>query len=147
MTKNRLRKAVLSVLGAWKNWSVFSSDFLDELENKFEGREIKVSAKVCEDLDKNEESLREDVDELPVPIPPTIENNAPAMSTSPQGTWTTANNNIDVQCSNITTNGDTSDDDLDGESIDSIDGEEFDVVDGEYVLDGIEQEKVAQARS
>jgi hypothetical protein len=50
-----------------------------------------------------------------------------------------------VQCSNnITTNGDTSDDDLDGESIDSIDGEEFDVVhDGEYVLDGVEQEKVA----
>jgi len=147
MTKNRLRKAVLSVLGAWKNWSVYTSDFLDELENKFEGPEVNVTAKVCEDLDKNEESLREDVDELPVPIPLTVENNAPAMSTSPQGTWTTANNNMDVHCSNITTNGDTSDDDLDGESIDSIDGEEFDVVDGEYVLDGIEQEKVAQARS
>lgn len=144
MTKNRLRKAVLSVLSAWSNWSVYTSDFLDELENKFEGREVNVTAKVvCEDLDKNDESLREDVDELPVPIPLTIENNAPAMSTSPQGTWTTANNSIDVPCSNITTKGDTSDDDLDGESIDSIDGEEFDVVEGAYVLDGIEQEKVA----
>ena len=147
MTKNRLRKAVLSVLGAWANWSVYTTDFLDELESKFEGHEIKVSPKdVCENFDKNEESLNgEEDDTPPVPIPSTIENNAPAMLTSPQGTWTTANNNIDVQCSNnITTNGDTSDDDLDGESIDSIDGEEFDVVhDGEYVLDGVEQEKVA----
>jgi U2-associated protein SR140 len=148
MTKNRLRKAVLSVLGAWANWSVYTTDFLDELESKFEGREIKVLSKdVSENfLDNNEESLNGEGDGTPpVPIHSTIENNAPAMSTSPQGTWTTANNNIDVQCSNnITTNGDTSDDDLDGESIDSIDGEEFDAVhDGEYVLDGVEQEKVA----
>ena len=37
MTKNKLRKAVSSVLGAWTNWSVYNSTFIDELESKFEG--------------------------------------------------------------------------------------------------------------
>eukprot|EP00584_Thalassiosira_punctigera_P015643 CAMPEP_0172550498 /NCGR_PEP_ID=MMETSP1067-20121228/30004_1 /TAXON_ID=265564 ORGANISM="Thalassiosira punctigera, Strain Tpunct2005C2" /NCGR_SAMPLE_ID=MMETSP1067 /ASSEMBLY_ACC=CAM_ASM_000444 /LENGTH=499 /DNA_ID=CAMNT_0013338095 /DNA_START=323 /DNA_END=1821 /DNA_ORIENTATION=+ len=40
MTKNKLRKAVSSVLSAWTNWSVYNSTFMDELESKFEGRKI-----------------------------------------------------------------------------------------------------------
>jgi hypothetical protein len=41
MTMNKLRTAVSGVLGAWTEWSVYNPTFMDELEARFEGREIK----------------------------------------------------------------------------------------------------------
>lgn len=41
MTMNKLRTAVSTVLGAWTEWSVYNPAFLDELEARFSGKEIK----------------------------------------------------------------------------------------------------------
>jgi hypothetical protein len=40
MTKHKMQTAVRTILSAWTNWSVFDHSFLDELETRFEGREI-----------------------------------------------------------------------------------------------------------
>jgi len=42
MTVNKLRKAVSAVLGAWTEWGVYNATFVDELEDHFEGREVKI---------------------------------------------------------------------------------------------------------
>jgi hypothetical protein len=44
MTVNKLRKAVSAVLGAWTEWGVYNATFVDELEDHFEGREVKNDA-------------------------------------------------------------------------------------------------------
>ena len=54
MTRNKVAKAVSSVLAAWMNWSVYNPTFLDGLHARFEGREIK---------DPNEIRLASDHDE------------------------------------------------------------------------------------
>jgi U2-associated protein SR140 len=41
MTMNKLRNAVSTVIQAWTEWSVYNPAFLDELEARFSGREIK----------------------------------------------------------------------------------------------------------
>ena len=38
MTMNKLRRAVKRILGAWSHWSVYTHEFIDELEARFEGR-------------------------------------------------------------------------------------------------------------
>jgi U2-associated protein SR140 len=134
MTKNKLRKAVSSVLGAWTNWSVYNSTFIDELESKFEGREVNISAKIDEDLDKtnNDEidmvcrSADGDKETLAFANLTTS-----AVSTTPRGTWTSADSN-DAQHSNDDIDGEVIDD-LDGESLNDIDGEELDDIDGEQL--------------
>ena len=40
MTMNKLRQAINGVLNAWTNWSVYNSVFIDELQMRFEGKEI-----------------------------------------------------------------------------------------------------------
>eukprot|EP01083_Nonionella_stella_P227989 808365_1 len=119
MTKNKLRRAVSSVLSAWTNWSVYNSTFMDELESKFEGRKIEVEVKLNEELDKTEEdekmankldNMNEDGDDKKYTA---------AASTIPRGTWTSAEN-IDEQHTS----------DVDGEVIDGLDGEVLDDLDG-----------------
>lgn len=41
MTRNKLSNAVSAVLGAWTNWSVYNPAFMDELHDRYEGKEIK----------------------------------------------------------------------------------------------------------
>lgn len=57
MTKNKLSNAVSAVLGAWTNWSVYNPAFMDELHDRYEGKEIK---KV-----KVEEKAEDDAEEAP----------------------------------------------------------------------------------
>ena len=135
MTKNKLRKAVSSVLSAWTNWSVFDSDFIDELERKFEGREILVTGKVNNEgeqtLKNQEEDTRTD-SENKEDLAPVDDKEAP-VSTTPRGTWTSAtNDNVDVD-------GEAIDEDIDGEAIDDLDGEE---IDGEAFDEDLDGEEV-----
>jgi len=58
MTMAKLRKAVSSVLSAWVNWSVFDSSYVDELESKFEGREVS-AAKVVQEEEEQVNQSRE----------------------------------------------------------------------------------------
>ena len=37
MSMNKLRRAIQRVLGAWAHWSVYTQDFMEELESRFEG--------------------------------------------------------------------------------------------------------------
>jgi U2-associated protein SR140 len=134
MTKNKLRKAVSCVLGAWTNWSVYNSTFIDELESKFEGREVNVSLNIDEGLDKtnNDEidvvCLSANGDKETLPSANLVTS---AVSTTPRGTWTSADS-IDAQHSEDDIDGELLDD-VDGESLDDIDGEELDDVDGEQL--------------
>mmetsp|Transcript_24537 Transcript_24537/g.60172 ORF Transcript_24537/g.60172 Transcript_24537/m.60172 type:complete len:573 (-) Transcript_24537:776-2494(-) len=77
MTMNKLRMAVKSVLGAWTEWSVYSPTFMDELEARFEGKEIK--KEVVEFVEKADEPEVEDEAE-PEPVE--------VITTAPQGGWT-----------------------------------------------------------
>lgn len=135
MTKNKLRKAVSSVLGAWTNWSVYNSTFIDDLENKFEGREVNISVKIDEDLDKTN---IDEIDMVHISADGDKETLASAnlatsaVSTTPRGTWTSADS-IDAQHSDDDIDGEVIDD-LDGESLNDIDGEELDDVDGIWVV-------------
>ena len=138
MTKNKLRKAVSSVLSAWTNWSVYNSNFIDELESKFEGREITVSVKPCEE-DEEVEQTTENGDEADEgEMQDTSgDKDVSAVSTTPRGTWTSATS-VDVD---MDIDGEAIDDDIDGEAIDDgevlddneLDGEELD--DGEELLE------------
>jgi len=137
MTKNKLRKAVSSVLSAWTNWSVFDSDFIDTLECKFEGREISVTGKVN---NEEEQTLNDQEEETPPDsdnkegLAPVDDKEAP-VSTTPRGTWTSAtNDNVDADV-----DGEAIDEDIDGEAIDDLDGEE---IDGEAFDEDIDGEEV-----
>ena len=46
MTFLKLKTAVSSILSAWTNWSVYNPAFIDELEARFDGREVAPSAKL-----------------------------------------------------------------------------------------------------
>ena len=132
MTKNKLRKAVSSVLSAWTNWSVYNSTFMDELEGKFEGRKISVSVNVEKELDQEDqdenavETTSKDGDKVDLA---SSDKDLAAISTTPRGMWTSAKS---VDANN-------SDDDIDGEAIDDLDGEAFNDLDGEE-LDNVDGE-------
>lgn len=144
MTKNKLRKAVSSVLGAWTNWSVYNSTFIDELENKFEGREtLNITLNTGEDIDRNDgdEAERTDVEKECISH---HEHNEKSILTTPRGTWISG---ISVEPCGTSEDFDGKvNDNLDGEEydnekvekeVDDIDGEELDVddVDGEAIDD------------
>mmetsp|Transcript_20005 Transcript_20005/g.41208 ORF Transcript_20005/g.41208 Transcript_20005/m.41208 type:complete len:372 (+) Transcript_20005:99-1214(+) len=59
ITVNKIRKAVSAVLGAWTEWGVYNATFVDELEDHFEGREVK------KDDDKNAEAEKTEEKESP----------------------------------------------------------------------------------
>mmetsp|Transcript_5774 Transcript_5774/g.13839 ORF Transcript_5774/g.13839 Transcript_5774/m.13839 type:complete len:591 (-) Transcript_5774:758-2530(-) len=55
ITVNKIRKAVSAVLGAWTEWGVYNAIFVDELEDHFEGREVKKE----DDKNAEEEKIEE----------------------------------------------------------------------------------------
>jgi len=68
MTMNKLRVAIRGVLNAWTNWSVYNSAFIDELEARFEGKEIPKPKTVAEpateprgELDDKEKNAMQEV--------------------------------------------------------------------------------------
>mmetsp|Transcript_27026 Transcript_27026/g.46096 ORF Transcript_27026/g.46096 Transcript_27026/m.46096 type:complete len:582 (+) Transcript_27026:404-2149(+) len=148
MTKNKLRKVVSSVLSAWTNWSVYNTTFIDELECKFEGREVVPVVKQDQDEEEAESPNADDDGEKEIDA--TIEEDVAAVSTTPRGMWTSASS-IDAEGAEKDTIDDLDgealdDDDLDGESLDEpeiqaleddVDGEELDDLDGD-ALDGSE---------
>ncbi|KAL9184423.1 hypothetical protein ACHAXT_002509 [Thalassiosira profunda] len=136
MTKNRLRKAVGSVLAAWTNWSVYNSNFIDELESKFEGRDVTLGKKIEEESrQESQEEKEADADDAPEANSGDIEQavvsekDHATVSTTPRGTWTSA----------TTVDAPDADHDIDGASIDgeSIEGEELNGsdIDGEALGD------------
>jgi len=133
MTMNKLRRAVSSVLSAWTNWSVYNSTFLDELQARFEGRELP-SGKLPNVAEAEEPTSKMDEKE-----PSEVENkeeNA-TISTVPRGEWKTAEQTAE---SDDDVNRDVVHvDDFDGEALDDVDGEQIDDVDGE-ALDDIDGE-------
>lgn len=136
MTKNRLRKVVRSVLGAWTNWSAFNTTFIDDLECKFEGREISSVAAQHENEDDEaeiDECVNGDTEDGKSQE---IELSA-VVSTTPRGTWISAENMKEGENS----------EDVDGESLDDIDGEPLDEIDGEPLddADGIDGEELNDA--
>lgn len=145
MTKNKLRKAVSSVLGAWTNWSVYNTTFIDELENKFEGREISnITLSAGEDLDRNcsIELLIEHTDAEKGCT--SHEDNDKAISTTPRGTWISGisvepyETSVDLEGQvNDYLDGEEYDNEKVDKEVDDIDGEELDVddVDGEAIDD------------
>ncbi|KAL7533797.1 hypothetical protein ACHAWF_004625 [Thalassiosira exigua] len=140
MTKNKLRKAVSSVLSAWTNWSVYNSAFIDELESKFEGRDVTAAAKLNKVnqeqkvQDKGATEVVGTVSAGDVEDKATASNqDAAAVSTTPRGTWTSATS-IDAHESEPDIDGEDIDD-LDGEAMDDLDGEALDDLDGEALDD------------
>lgn len=130
MTKNKLRKAVSEVLSAWTNWSVYNSTFIDDLENKFEGRKISAPVTHSPDEKETESSDAHDGEEED---PTTSSKDLAAVSTTPRGTWTSTKSDVQDAI-----------DDLDGEALGDIDGEELEDVDGETLgdMDGEELDYV-----
>jgi U2-associated protein SR140 len=72
MTKHKMQTAVRTILSAWTNWSVFDHSFLDELETRFEGREIikKEPIKIEAVEEKEEEHAQEPEKETIILAPP-----------------------------------------------------------------------------
>lgn len=152
MTLNKLKTAVSAVLSAWTNWSVYNPTFLDELHDRFEGREV---------VPPKEES-EEDEDALGSEPPQSTDEGSDAdvavITDKPRGDWTEVTTDhhgehgegVDDK---LTTNdGDengeaiTDDTDVDGEPItdDDVDGaqlEEGDIDD--ECLDDVDGEPIA----
>lgn len=56
MSLNKVRKAVRRILNAWSQWSVYTHEFITDLESKFEGKEIirhDVTAETAKEDDEN----------------------------------------------------------------------------------------------
>jgi U2-associated protein SR140 len=87
MTMNKLRNAVSSVLGAWTEWSVYNPAFLDELEARFDGREVKETPAVeANDVVEEPKTIEDqDIKEAPEII-----------INQPQGGWTEVDDESDI---------------------------------------------------
>jgi U2-associated protein SR140 len=64
MTMNKLRTAISSVLGAWTEWSVYNPTFLDELEARFEGREIEQIPKEQKEIEQIPKEQNEEIEQV-----------------------------------------------------------------------------------
>ena len=132
LTMNKLRNAVSAVLSAWTKWSVYNPTFIEEIEAKFEGRELPSEHKddsfdgnSCANSSENINEVSSDMD-----------NSANLVSVreevcAPRGDWVTENISSPAQP--------IINDDVDGEALDTedVDGEALDDedVDGEELLD------------
>jgi U2-associated protein SR140 len=85
MSLNKLSNAVSSVLAAWTNWSVYDPAFLDELQARFEGRELKPTIVKKETSEK--ESSQEDHGGQNQQTISSDEEAEQAIVTKPQGEW------------------------------------------------------------
>ena len=128
MTMNKLRKAVSSVLSAWTNWSVYNTTFLDELQCRFEGREMS-NVKLSEEQEEKDQNEREA--ESPLVDEVSKQEEQVVVSTTPRGEWTSSEL-IDQQPDDKVL------DDVDGEALEDLDGEELEDVDGEELNDDID---------
>ena len=79
MTRHKIQLAIRAVLAAWTNWSVFDPSFLDELEARFDGREIIKPTPVKEDTEDDGDEEVEEKEETEVII------------LSARGDWTDVN--------------------------------------------------------
>lgn len=145
MTMNKLRMAVSKVLGAWTEWSVYNPTFLDELEARFEGREIKQ-----EKVEKVDEKEEEKIEKPPEPVE--------IIFKAPRGGWTEVSENdkggrSDKKESSLLGDKDTDvisqeepskdenySDDKDFDKIENVDGDAID--DEDVDGDPVEQEDV-----
>mmetsp|Transcript_28497 Transcript_28497/g.62678 ORF Transcript_28497/g.62678 Transcript_28497/m.62678 type:complete len:595 (+) Transcript_28497:740-2524(+) len=140
MTMNKLRNSVGAVLNAWANWSVYNPIFLDELQARFDGKELtpeeendeavemKADTEVNVDVDGKHKADDNNADA-------TVNHNGQASESTrtPKGDWT------EVQDVDATVDGEPVNDDVDGEALadDDIDGEALDGddIDGEALAD------------
>lgn len=111
LTMNRLKNAVGSVLSAWTNWSVYNTNFLDQLECLFEGREYVPPKSQTEKADDN--GTAEDEDFSAVENPSKEEQ--AAVSTTPRGA-STISQPIDANDNSV--DGEALDHDVDFEATD-----------------------------
>jgi len=135
ITKSKLRKSVNSVLSAWTNWSVFDSGFIDELECKFEGKEIKKAEVKKVDEAKSKEGSEQQREKTGTDAEPEIA----IVSTIPRGTWSTAKDDEPETAEAGDMDGEPIDGDLDGESLGDEDvGADIDQddIDGESLSSG-----------
>jgi U2-associated protein SR140 len=138
MTLNKLRIAVSSVLGAWTEWSAYNPTFMDELEARFEGREIQIAIQheaQDEEVEENNQIKEEAKKEEPAEI----------ITDKPRGDWTEVTENADdsdemqdggakkTDFSNV----DGGSISIDGEAVEdgNVDGDSISI-DGEAVEDG-----------
>jgi U2-associated protein SR140 len=136
-SRTKLASAVKAVLGAWTNWGVYNPTFIDELDDRFEGKELVPESEyganpiANEDDDKIEEVQME---------------TTPAVRLNPQGDWVTVmegeNDETQGQSSRLTKQdtkqdkGECSDHTAsDDNDADGVTLEECDNVDGEPVGD------------
>jgi len=172
MTMNKLRNAVRVVLSAWASWSVYNVTFLDELQAKFEGKELPSAPEISDDRVHNDTDDESDQEIARVSQPPEAEPPEVNESIVPEilkSRWVEAQDiketceessmlddgicidapiseeNIDGEfLGDEELNGETlDDDDIDGEAIaDDIDGEALDDSD----LDGevLSDEEIAE---
>ena len=134
MTQAKLNNAVSSVLSAWANWSVYNPVFLDELQARFDGKELPST---------NDDSAT-DVPESDVGISDSAQphesaekSEASIAKAQPKGDWSEAQ---DVGAGNTApVDGKVIDEDVDGEVLedDDLDGEALsdDDLDGEALGD------------
>ena len=114
MTMNKLRQAVNGVLNAWTNWSVYNSIFIDELEMRFEGKEITKEPQLpseTEAIDDNSLSssaIQEVTDSQEIPSNK-FDVDVPKPNKRPRIDWRPADD--EVPCS----------DDVDGENLEDDD--------------------------
>jgi U2-associated protein SR140 len=87
MSRGRLSTAVHSVLAAWTNWGVFDHVFLDELQARFEGREI-----VAEKISVEEPNTQET--EEKVKENPSSRNQTTCVVSKPRGDWTDVTHDV-----------------------------------------------------
>ena len=125
MTMNKLNNAVSSVLNAWANWSVYNPVFLDELQARFDGKEMPSP--------NNDDSTNGS--QLPLPETDVVmsdaasgeaaENQEFASKTLRKGDWSEAQ---DVAGDTNIGDGAMIDEDVDGEDLedDDLDGEALD---------------------
>ena len=113
MTMNKLRTAISSVLGAWTEWSVYNPTFLDELEARFEGREIELIPEgQKEEIEQAEEVKQEE--EIP-------SDNAEVIVDQPRGDWKEVSEDADDNYEQDASDGEPLD--SDGVEIEDDDGE------------------------
>jgi len=136
MSMNKLRRAVQKVLAAWAHWSVYTQEFIQELEARFEGTPIEtnqqqVAADV--DIDVDGEDLTEDEVTAAATAETQTEStkaDAPssAKTSKPIGGWKVVDSNATSKKSSLVANANGGrdgtvsllalvDDDLDGEPL------------------------------
>mmetsp|Transcript_6803 Transcript_6803/g.18989 ORF Transcript_6803/g.18989 Transcript_6803/m.18989 type:complete len:556 (-) Transcript_6803:887-2554(-) len=139
MTMNKLNNAVSSVLNAWADWSVYNPVFLDELQARFDGKEMP-STKGGSAADVPETDVPETdvgISDAAHPRDFAEKSEASTIKASPKGDWSEAQ---DVGAGDtVPVDGEAMGEDVDGEALEDndLDGEALsdDDLDGEALGD------------